>query len=98
MYSCDVCGEEYETLTRLRLDHDPCPVEEKREKRRAAIEQVADERGFGVGDRCRLIATAEEVDVVDIEPGEEEPTVVWVPAGQAETEENRQRSAASDVI
>ena len=98
MYSCDVCGEEFETLTRLRLNHDPCPVEQEREAHEAAIRQVEDERGFGIGDRCRLIDGAREVEVVDIEPGDEEPTVVWVDPGDDDTEANRTRSPANKVI
>lgn len=98
MYSCDVCGEEFETLTRLRLNHDPCPVEQEREEHEAAIQHVEDERGFGIGDWCRLIDGAREVEVVDIKPGDEEPTVVWVEAGEEDIEENRSESPASDLI
>lgn len=98
MYSCDVCGEEFETLTRLRLNHDPCPIEQERRERAEAIETVASDRGFEIGDRCRLVKTAEEIDVVDVEPGEDEPTVVWVYPDKADTPENRHRTPASDVI
>jgi len=97
MYSCDVCGEEFETLTRMRLEHDPCPVEEERRAEEAAIETVETEHGYGVGDHCRLIG-GQEVEVVAIEPGEDEPVVVWVDVDEEDTPENRERSPASEVL
>lgn len=101
MPTCETCGEEYETLSRLRLDHDPCPVEERQRKHDEAIQQVRDERGLEVGDQCRVIKTGNEVEIVDIEPSEEgdgEPTVVWVPAGKEDTPERRRTGQASELV
>ena len=98
MYTCDVCGEEFETLTRLRLDHDPCPVEEERREHEQAIETVETEHGYSVGDRARLLGEGREVEVVDVEPGDDEPTVVWIDPDEDDTPENRERSPASDVL
>lgn len=101
MHTCDVCGEEFETLSRLRLEHDPCPVEERQRKRDEAIQQLKNERGLEIGDRCRVIKTGREVEIVDIKPGDadqDEPTVVWVPAGTEDVPEQRQTSPANEVV
>lgn len=99
MYACDACGEEFETLSELRMRHE-CPVEEKRQRREAALEHLKDERGLEIGERCRVIGSGKEVDIVDIEPGEEdeEPTVVWVPADREDTPERRRNSPASELV
>lgn len=99
MYSCDACGAEFETLSELRIRHD-CPVKEEQRKREAALAHLKEERGLEIGDLCRVIKTGKEVEIVDVEPGEEddEPTVVWIPAGRADTPERRRTSPASDLI
>ncbi|WP_254838414.1 hypothetical protein [Natronomonas marina] len=91
MYACDACGEEFETLSALRIEHEPCPVAEEQRRYDEAVERLADERGLEIGDRCRVVATGEEAEIVDIEPGEgdAEPEVVWVPAGEDDPEEGR---------
>lgn len=101
MYTCDVCGEEFETLSRLRLDHDPCPEEQRRRDREAAIGRLEAERGLEIGGRCRVIETGEEVEIVDVEPAAgdgEEPAVVWVPAGAADAPEHRRTTPADEVV
>lgn len=101
MHACDACGEEFETLSRLRLAHDPCPVKERQRKRDEAIQRLNDRRGLTIGDRCRVITTGREVEIVDVEPSEEAdggPTVVWVPAGTEDAPEQRQTSQASNVV
>jgi len=103
MYTCDVCGEEFETLSGLRLEHDPCPVERERRRREETIERLRNERGLEIGEIGRVIATGEEVEIVDVEPGDEtddggEPTVVWIPAGADDEPENRRKSAANEVV
>lgn len=101
MHTCDACGEEFETLSELRLRHDPCPVEEDQRRREEAVEWLADERAIEIGDVCRVVKTGEEVTVVDVEPAEEEdaePTVVWVPADQDDESEHRQRSSPGELV
>lgn len=101
MYTCDGCGEEFETLSQLRLAHEPCPEKERQRKHEEAIQQLNDQRGLTIGDRCRVISTGEEVEIVDVEPSDETdqgPTVVWVPAGTEDTPERRQTSLASEVV
>lgn len=101
MYTCNACGEEFETLSQLRLAHEPCPVKEQQRKHDEAIQQLQDQRGLSIGDRCRVIETGEEVEIVDVEPTddpEEWPTVVCVPAGAEDTPEQRRTSPASDVV
>lgn len=101
MHACDVCGEEFETLSRLRLEHEPCPVEERERKREEAIQQLRDERGIDIGEQCRVISTGREVTVVDVEPSEGadgEPTIVWVPADEPDTPEQRHRSPADEIV
>lgn len=101
MYTCDTCGEEFETLSRLRLNHDPCPVAERRRKHEAAAERLRDEWGLEVGDRCRVIGTGEEVEIVDVEPGEgdgDDPRVVWIPAGETDAPERRHTSPAGELV
>jgi hypothetical protein len=101
MYACETCGEEFETLSRLRLRHDPCPVEERRRREGDAVRRLAEEWGLEVGDRCRVIATGAEVEIVDVEPGDgegDDPVVVWVPAGEADAPESRETSPARDLV
>lgn len=99
MYACDTCGEEFETLSRLRLDHAPCPIDEEQKRQEEARARLKDERGLEVGDRCRVIAGGREVDIVDVEPNDDgEPRVVWVPAGEEDDPENRETSAASELV
>ena len=101
MYTCETCGEEFETLSRLRLHHEPCPVAEEERRHEEAIKRLRGEWGLEIGDWCRVIATGEEVEIVDIEPGasdEEEPRVVWVPAGKEDTPERRQTSPAGKLV
>lgn len=101
MYTCDGCGEEFETLSRLRLAHEPCPEKEQQRKNEEAIQRLQDQRGLTIGDWCRVISTGEEVEIVDVEPSDEPdegPTVVWVPAGTEDTPEQRQTIRASDVV
>lgn len=101
MYTCETCGEEFRTLSRLRLDHDPCPVVERRRKHEEAVQRLKAEWGLELGDWCRVIETGEEVEIVDIEPGEggvDEPMVVWVPAGKADTPEHRHASPAGKIV
>lgn len=99
MAICDVCGEEFGTLSRLRLEHDPCPVEEEQRKHEEALERLKDERGLEIGDWCRVIGSGREVEIVDIERGDEEiPDVVWVPAGREDTPERRQTSPAHKLV
>lgn len=99
MYTCDACGEEFGTLTELRVRHD-CPVEAERRRREAAHEYLRAERGLEIGDRCRVIGTGEEVEIVDVEPSEDDdvPTVIWVPAGAADTPERRRSSPPNDLV
>jgi len=100
MYSCEACGAEYETLSALRMDHDPCPVEAERRRHEEAVERLADERGLEIGDRCRVIESGEEAEIVDVEPaadGNGDPTVVWVPAG-SEDDPDRRRTAGFDEV
>ena len=101
MYACETCGEEFETLSRLRLDHRPCPVAEEERRQDEAVQRLRDEWSLEVGDWCRVIGTGEEVEIVDIEPGEvdeDEPRVVWVPAGEADTPEERHTSPAGELV
>jgi hypothetical protein len=100
MYACQTCGEEFETLSQLRLKHEPCPVAEERRLREEAIERLEAERGLEIGERARVIATGREIEIVDVEPGDEdeEPTVVWIPAGAEDDPERRQKSPASKIV
>lgn len=101
MYTCDTCGEEFETLSQLRLRHDPCPVEEEQQRKEAAIRRLADERGLEIGELCRVLGTGREVEIVDVEPADDEdepPTVVWVPAGRDDEPEHRRRSPADELL
>lgn len=101
MYACESCGEEFETLSRLRVKHRPCPVEEEQRRQEDAIQRLKAEWGLEMGDWCRVIASGEEVEIVGIEPGgegDDEPQVVWVPAGKADTQEQRQRSPAGKLV
>lgn len=100
MHTCDTCGEGFETLSELRLSHDPCPEAETQRRYEAAIERLAEDRGLEIGDSCRLVAGGQEVDIVDVEAGssDEEPQVVWVPAGSEDAPENRETSAFDEVV
>ncbi|MFT4884583.1 MAG: hypothetical protein ACI8U4_002099 [Natronomonas sp.] len=100
MHTCDACGAEFETLSELRMRHD-CPVKEEQRRREEALDSLREERGLELGDLCRVIKTGKEVEIVDVEPGEdtdEPPTVVWVPADREDTPENRRTSPAADLI
>ncbi len=100
MYDCEVCGEAFETLSALRLEHEPCPVAERECRYEEAIERLAEERGLEIGDRCRVVASGAEVEIVDVEAGsaEEEPRAVWVPAGSEDEPDNRETSAFDEVV
>jgi hypothetical protein len=100
MYACDACGEKFETLSALRLEHEPCPVAEEQRRYEEAVARLADERGLEIGDRCRVIESGEEAEVVDVDPaadGDGEPKVVWVPAG-SEDDPDRRRTAGFDEV
>ena len=100
MYTCEICGAEYETLSALRMDHQPCPVAEDQRRHDEAVERLADERGLEVGDRCRVIESGEEALVFDVEAaadGDGDPTVVWVPAG-SENDPDRRRTDGFDEV
>ena len=101
MYSCEACGAEYETLSALRMDHDPCPVEAERRRHEEAVGRLADERGLEIGDRCRVIESGEEAEVVDVEAAadpEAEPAVVWIPAGSEDTRDRRRTAGFDEVV
>lgn len=100
MHTCDACGAEFETLSELRMRHD-CPVKKEQQEREAALEFLREEHGLEIGDLCRIVKTGKEVEIVDVEPSgdeDEEPTVVWVPAGRDDTPKNRRTSAAGELI
>ena len=101
MYACDHCGEEFETLSGLRVRHEPCPVGERERRREEAVQRLEDEWNLEVGDWCRVLGTGEEAEIVDVEPGNgngEEPTVVWVPAGEPDEPERSRRTSARRVV
>lgn len=100
MHACETCGEEFETLSQLRMEHDPCPVEETRRKREAAIQRLEDERGLEIGDLARVTKTGREVRIVDVDPGGNggDPAVVWVPVGRDDEPEHRRTSAFDAVV
>lgn len=99
MYECDACGAAFETLSRLRIEHDPCPVEAERRRREAAIERLSAEKDLEIGARCRVIESGEEAEIVDVEAGDEtgEPRVVWIPAG-ADDDPDQRRTASFDEV
>lgn len=100
MYECDTCGEAFETLSALRIEHEPCPVAERERRYEAALERLREERGLEVGDRCRVVASGEEAEVVDVEAGgaDGEPRVVWVPAGAEDAPDERRTGAFDEVV
>lgn len=101
MYTCETCGEEFETLTRLRLDHRPCPVADRQRRHEEAIQRLKDEWKLEIGDWCRVLRTGEEVEIVDIEPGDtddDDPRVVWIPAGEPDTPTQRHTSPAGELV
>lgn len=101
MYTCDTCGEEFPTLSRLRLDHDPCPVAERQRRGEEAVRRLREEWRLEVGDWCRVIGTGEEVEIVEVEPGEgddDDPVVVWVPAGSPDAPEHRHTTPAGELV
>ena len=100
MYACDACGEEFETLSELRIEHEPCAVAEEQRRREEALRRLDDERDLSVGDRCRVIGSGEEVEIVDVEPGGEDgdPRVVWIPAGTEDGPDRRETSAFDEVV
>ena len=100
MYACDACGEEFETLSELRIEHEPCAVAEEQRRREEALRQLDDERDLSVGDRCRVIGSGKEVEIVDVEPGGEDgdPMVVWVPAGTEDDPDRRETSTFDEIV
>ena len=100
MYACDACGEEFETLSALRIEHEPCPVAEEQRRHEAALERLAEERKLEPGDRCRVIATGEEAEIVDVDPGgpDGDPEVLWVPAGAEDDPDDRRRASFDEVV
>jgi len=101
MHACDACGEEFETLSALRLEHDPCPVAEEQRRYEAALERLAGERNLEPGDRCRVIATGEEAEIVDVDPGEDEeddPAVLWVSAGEDDDPDDRRQASFDEIV
>lgn len=99
MYACDACGEEFETLSELRIEHEPCAVAEAQRRYEAAKERLAEERGLEIGDRCRLIASGEEVEIVDVDPVEDgAPDVVCVSPGEEDAPENRRTVSFDDIV
>ena len=101
MYACEHCGEEFETLSGLRVRHEPCPVGERKRREAEATQRLKTEWRLEVGDWCRVIGTGEEAEIVDVEPGEgeeEDPTVVWVPAGEPDEPDRRRRTPAGRIV
>jgi uncharacterized protein YpmB len=99
MHTCDACGAEFETLSEMRMRHD-CPVKEEQRKHEQALDYLREEQGLELGDLCRVVSSGKEVEIVDVEPNDddEEPTVVWVPAGREDTPDTRKRSPVSELI
>ena len=100
MYACDACGEEFETLSELRIEHEPCAVAEEQHRYEEALQRLNDERELSVGDRCRVIGSGKEVEIVDVEPGGEDADsrVVWVPADTDDDPDRRETSAFDEVV
>ena len=100
MYACDACGEEFETLSELRIDHEPCAVAEEQRRREEALRRLDDERDLAVGDRCRVIGSGKEVEIVDVEPGGEDADsrVVWVPTGTGDDPDRRETSTFDEIV
>ena len=101
MYTCDTCGADFETLSALRMDHEPCPVAEEQRRHEEAVARLADERGLEIGDRCRVIESGEEAEIVDVVPavdGDRDPEVVWVPAGSEDAPDRRRTAGFDEVV
>jgi hypothetical protein len=101
MYTCETCGAEYETLSALRMDHEPCPVAEEQRRQEEAVERLADERGLEIGDRCRVIESGEEAEIVDVEAAahdDGDPEVVWIPAGSEDAPDRRRTAGFDEVV
>ena len=101
MYTCATCGADFETLSARRMDHDPCPVAEEQRRHDEAVARLADERGLDIGDRCRVIESGEEAEIVDVEPAADddgEPMVVWVPAGSDDAPDRRRMAGFDEVV
>ena len=100
MYACDACGEEFETLSELRIEHEPCAVAEQQRRHEEALRRLDDEWDLSVGDRCRVIGSGKEVEIVDVEPGGEDgdPRVVWIPAGTEDGPDRRETSAFDEIV
>ena len=101
MYTCDTCGADFETLSALRMEHEPCPVAEEQRRHEETLARLADERGLEVGDRCRVIESGEEAEVVDVEPAADddgEPKVVWVPVGSEDAPDRRRTAGFDEVV
>ena len=101
MYTCETCGADFETLSALRMDHEPCPVAEEQRRHEEAVERLADERGLEIGDRCRVIESGEEAEVVDVEAAadpEAEPAVVRIPAGSEDAPDRRRTAGFDEVV
>ena len=100
MYACDACGEEFETLSELRIEHEPCAVAEEQRRHEEALRRLDDERHLTIGDRCRVIGSGKEVEIVDVEPGGEDdnPEVVWIPAGTEDDPDRRETSTFDEIV
>ena len=100
MYACDACGEKFETLSELRIEHEPCAVAERQRRHEEALRRLDDERGLTIGDRCRVIGSGKEIEIVDIEPGGEnaDSRVVWVPAGTDDDPDRRETSTFDEIV
>ena len=100
MYACDACGEEFETLSELRIEHEPCAVAEEQRRYEEALQRLNDERELSVGDRCRVIGSGKEVEIVDVEPDGEDgdPRVVWIPAGAEDDTDRRETSTFDEIV
>jgi hypothetical protein len=101
MYTCDTCGADFETLSALRMDHEPCPVAEEQRRHEVAVERLSDERGLAIGDRCRVIESGEEAEIVDVEAAahdDGDPEVVWIPAGSEDAPDRRRTAGFDEVV
>lgn len=100
MYACDTCGEEFETLSALRIEHDPCPVAVEQRRQEAAVQRLSDELGLEIGDRCRVVATGKEAEIADVDAGgpDDEPEVILVPPDSEDTPETRHTASFDEIV